>query len=590
MTKVSGTTPQHGLINMAKITQTNNGDTGLIARTNFNTALKSVETATNISGDGTVGSPLEATLSIDDLTDAYTDYTTDNNFFLGLNAGASIVAGGVQNVFIGQQSGTSTDTGINNTGLGYQSLLNNVGGGNNTALGRLALQNNVGKSKNTAIGSEAMRYAHNITTVSVGNNTAIGHQALRGSTTPANNTGISNVAIGTTALANNTTGSNNIAIGFSAGNLNTTGIGNILIGRLVDAPSASTSDHLNIGDTIYANMSSGNVGIGEVLPSEKFHVKDTNVSIMVEGDGVTKAGFKVKTNGVDRWDINTPSAQTYLTFVDDFANDVLTLTQGGNIGIGTTVISAKLHVKGDFIRLQESAAGRTLDIYPAISGESHRFSSTTTGSGYSFENNIGTLFTISNTGNIGIGIVAPLDRLHVRDDDPVLNIETAATPAGSGSTLRFGATQGGSDKPIAEIVSHLTNGSESGRAGHLKFFTSIAGSLFEGFRITDKGVFNTRAGREVAVIRSAVSFSTTGNASIYAITDTSAPRTVTISSTEAVDGRILTIKDESLNATNNNITIATEGSETIDGLPQIVISASGGSVNIYSDGTNYFTT
>lgn len=44
---------------MAKITQINNGDLGSVARTKINEALKSCDTGTYITGDGTSGSPLD---------------------------------------------------------------------------------------------------------------------------------------------------------------------------------------------------------------------------------------------------------------------------------------------------------------------------------------------------------------------------------------------------------------------------------------------------------------------------------------------------------------------------------------------------
>ncbi len=46
---------------MAKVTQTQNGDSGLVARMNWNEAIKTVEVdGTTITGDGTVGNPLVA--------------------------------------------------------------------------------------------------------------------------------------------------------------------------------------------------------------------------------------------------------------------------------------------------------------------------------------------------------------------------------------------------------------------------------------------------------------------------------------------------------------------------------------------------
>ncbi len=78
---------------------------------------------------------------------------------------------------------------------------------------------------------------------------------------------------------------------------------------------------------------------------------------------------------------------------------------------------------------------------------------------------------------------------------------------------------------------------------------------------------------------------------IIAITDTSAARTVTISSADIVAGRIFIIKDEGGNAGSFNITITTEGPQNIDGsLLDITIMADHGSMRLYaSDSDNLWT-
>ena len=54
-----------------------------------------------------------------------------------------------------------------------------------------------------------------------------------------------------------------------------------------------------------------------------------------------------------------------------------------------------------------------------------------------------------------------------------------------------------------------------------------------------------------------------------------------------VAGRWYVVKDVGGVANTNNITIATPGSETIDGAATIAIAAADGSVILYSDGTNW---
>jgi hypothetical protein len=65
--------------------------------------------------------------------------------------------------------------------------------------------------------------------------------------------------------------------------------------------------------------------------------------------------------------------------------------------------------------------------------------------------------------------------------------------------------------------------------------------------------------------------------------------TVTLPTAQLRAGRTYTVKDESGAAATNNITVATEGSETIDGSATDIISEDYGSKAYYSDGSNWFT-
>ena len=64
--------------------------------------------------------------------------------------------------------------------------------------------------------------------------------------------------------------------------------------------------------------------------------------------------------------------------------------------------------------------------------------------------------------------------------------------------------------------------------------------------------------------------------------------TITLPSAEVRKGRVYTIKDESGAASSNNITLDTEGAETIDGSATDVINVNYESKSYYSDGTNWF--
>lgn len=76
---------------------------------------------------------------------------------------------------------------------------------------------------------------------------------------------------------------------------------------------------------------------------------------------------------------------------------------------------------------------------------------------------------------------------------------------------------------------------------------------------------------------------------IIGVTSTAAPRTITIPSALIAAGTfIIIVKDESGGAGTNNITVATEGAETIDGQASVAIVEDYGSLSLYSDGTNLF--
>lgn len=94
------------------------------------------------------------------------------------------------------------------------------------------------------------------------------------------------------------------------------------------------------------------------------------------------------------------------------------------------------------------------------------------------------------------------------------------------------------------------------------------------------------------VVRTAVSNNTAamGLAHKYAVTDTTVARTITVSSADILNtDREFIVKDESGGAGTFNITIATEGAQTIDGASTVIITVDFGSVSLYSDGTNLFS-
>ncbi|MDQ3021426.1 MAG: tail fiber domain-containing protein [Bacteroidota bacterium] len=127
---------------------------------------------------------------------------------------------GMNNTFLGINSGNFTMIGNNNTALGFRSFFANSTGFNNTALGRESLYSNIIGSDNTAVGSQSLYF--NINGI---NNTAVGGGSLF-----SNTTGIQNTAVGWKSLFSNTMGDDNTAVGSQSLYFNINGINNSAVG------------------------------------------------------------------------------------------------------------------------------------------------------------------------------------------------------------------------------------------------------------------------------------------------------------------------------------------------------------------------
>ena len=282
--------------------------------------------------------------AIDDLSDAITDYT-DNNMFLGQNAGGAIT-NGTDNVALGPDALAANTSGNDNTAVGLQALLNNTGGLNNTAVGGNALFSNTTGGSNVALGKSAL-----FSNAGGINNTATGYSALFSNTTGTNNTatgdgvlynntiGNSNTAMGKEAGGNSaatdgdmdgnslfgyqagydlrggasgaganyntlmgymagqnvTLGDDNTVIGTDAGVTLTTGLRNIIIGHDADVSAAGANDELNIGDVLYGDLANGYIGINVATPTAGLEIDlgsttEVNTALVVNTESTTGNG------------------------------------------------------------------------------------------------------------------------------------------------------------------------------------------------------------------------------------------------------------------------------------------------------------
>lgn len=76
---------------------------------------------------------------------------------------------------------------------------------------------------------------------------------------------------------------------------------------------------------------------------------------------------------------------------------------------------------------------------------------------------------------------------------------------------------------------------------------------------------------------------------IYPVDTSGGAVTVTLASAMIADGAHVTVNDEGGAAGTSAVTLATEGSETIDGATSQSIGSNYGTLSLYSDGTNWYT-
>jgi hypothetical protein len=151
-----------------------------------------------------------------------------------------------------------------------------------------------------------------VSTNSPANNSAFGEAALTAITTGGNNS-----VFGVSAGGAITTGGNNTIIGYQVASTTlNTGSSNILIGTSsgVDTPAANTSSWLNIGNTIYGDLSNHLVAIGNGVSSITAGAAldlSSNTSSMMTPVGTTGQRPGTGVNGMVRYNSTNNNFEFY---------------------------------------------------------------------------------------------------------------------------------------------------------------------------------------------------------------------------------------------------------------------------------------
>jgi hypothetical protein len=355
-----------------------------------------------------------------------------NNTAVGRNALYANTTGG-SNTAIGRDALCCNTTGGSNTAVGFYALRCNTTGGSNTAVGLNALYANTTGTNNTAVGLSALQCNTTGT-----NNTAVGLSALR-----CNTTGAYNTAVGRNALRNNS-GSNNISIGNNAGCCITSGASNVVLGSATAAGFETQNCNIFISDgagniRIFATGSNGNVGIGTTNPSANLDVNGNSIYLnpaqllIVTSGSVDREGSFIASStgrtlqfgifdnsqvpvGIDMFETNNAFTSTYINFRVNNSN--LVRMTGSNVGIGTNLPSANLHISGasaDSL-LQVSSPSASSALFVSGSGNVGIGTSTPAGLIDIFQGGNSRILVTTDTGRVGIQQSSPAEQIHITSD------------------------------------------------------------------------------------------------------------------------------------------------------------------------------
>ena len=178
--------------------------------------------------------------------------------------------------------------------------------------------------------------------------------------------------------------------------------------------------------------SAGNVGIGTTSP----------IGMLSVVNPAANTNTWTPTNNPDLWVSNAGTSNSYYPFgVTTNSGDIFSITNAGNVGIGTTSPSRKLHVHADsgnaYLQLTQATTGTTSnDGFQISMGASQVNLINRENGSMVFETNNTEKMRITSAGDTGIGVTTPRAKLDVAGGVKVAN-DTDTASANKEGTLRY---------------------------------------------------------------------------------------------------------------------------------------------------------
>ena len=264
------------------------------------------------------------------------------NAFFGYRAGYANQSG--WNSFYGANAGENNTEGYGNSFLGFWSGLNHTLGHDNTFLGSDTGNSSTVEVGNTLLGADSnFDPGSDPSTSPVTNATAIGYQAYVAKS--------NSLVLGSITGVNGASASTNVGIGTTAPTARLEVVGDVKVGSLTGVHGTAVSNALPVVIDASGKLGtadgSGSFGIGVTAPAYPLQVRRAGGagSFAVSVDNVLGAGNRdVMLSAVP----DQPTAPAGFVWYYNNASGAhagLTLSDSGNVGIGTTTPSYPLQVR-----------------------------------------------------------------------------------------------------------------------------------------------------------------------------------------------------------------------------------------------------